>query len=543
MLRRASRVSDRCGTHRPRDRAYDQHRRFFWRTRGRSNSSFATNGKNTGIRPSGFCRQRVWASHRTLFGGDFDFVTPNQFRGGYLVVYYPHLLVLPDYHGRGIGTELMRMLLKRYEGFHQHILVADGRAGLLPQLRLPAGGKDRTDVDLRRSRPLSCSTSRSWKTLILRWFLLAVLIACWNVPGAEVRHYVFFGSDRERVSDAAFLGTKRFQGAQLKYSWRELEPEPDVYDFSAIEHDLRFLTSKGKGLFLQLQDVTFDPTIINVPKYLLNDPRYEGGAAKQYTIPDDDEARAVPEGWVARRWDSAVQERFHRLLAALGRQFDGQIEGINLAETAVSFGESGRLHPKGFSPSSYRDAILTNMLALKRSFPKSVTMQYANFMPGEWLPDDDRGYLRSVYEEAKRSKVGVGGPDLLPFRRGQLAHAYPLIRASTGIIPTGIAVQEGNYASVNPETGKRVSVEDLIGFATEHLKVDYMFWCNEEPFYSRDLIPFLQICFAWLSLNSEVSASGIAVSSAVYLRLNVAWSAVDNTPPSKSNSLDSVQTS
>jgi len=46
----------------------------------------------------------------------------------YLVVYYPHLLVLPDYQGCGIGTELMRRLKARYEGFHQHMLVADGRA-------------------------------------------------------------------------------------------------------------------------------------------------------------------------------------------------------------------------------------------------------------------------------------------------------------------------------------------------------------------------------------------------------------------------------
>ena len=52
----------------------------------------------------------------------------NAISDGYLVVYYSHLLVLPEYQGRGIGTELMRRLIKRYEGFHQHVLVADGRA-------------------------------------------------------------------------------------------------------------------------------------------------------------------------------------------------------------------------------------------------------------------------------------------------------------------------------------------------------------------------------------------------------------------------------
>ena len=52
----------------------------------------------------------------------------NAISDGYLVVYYPHLLVLPEYQGHGIGTEVMRRLMARYAGFHQHMLVADGRA-------------------------------------------------------------------------------------------------------------------------------------------------------------------------------------------------------------------------------------------------------------------------------------------------------------------------------------------------------------------------------------------------------------------------------
>jgi hypothetical protein len=71
-------------------------------------------------------------------------------------------------------------------------------------------------------------------------------------------------------------------------------------------------------------------------------------------------------------------------------------------------------------------------------------------------------------------------------------HSYPLIRASAGIVPTGIAVQDGNYEHVNPKTGKQMSIPELIGFATEHLKLDYIFWCAEEPYFSRKLVPFLQ---------------------------------------------------
>ena len=309
---------------------------------------------------------------------------------------------------------------------------------------------------------------------------------------AAPHHYVFFNRDRQRISDAAFLETKRFEGAQLKYTWRELERAEDSYDFSAIHHDFAFLSSKGKKLFIQLQDASFDPAIVNVPQYLLNDARYNGGADKQYNIREDDEEKAVPEGWVARRWDQAVQGRFHKLLFALGKEFDGKIEGINLAETAVEFGGSGRLFPKGFTPAVYRDAVITNMTALKRAFPKSVTMQYANFMPGEWLPGKDEGYLRSVYERAKDLKVGVGGPDLLPGKPGQMNHCYPLIREAARIVPTGIAVQDGNYQHTNPKTAQSITIPELVEFAKEYLKVDYIFWCTQEPFYSGKLIPFLQ---------------------------------------------------
>jgi len=184
-----------------------------------------------------------------------------------------------------------------------------------------------------------------------------------------------------------------------------------------------------------------------------------------------------------------VQERFHKLLFALGKEFDGKIEGINLAETAVSFGESGRLFPKGFSPGVYHDAVVANMIVLRRAFPNSMVMQYANFMPGEWVPAN---HLRSVYQRAKELRVGVGGPDLLPYKPGQMNHCYPLIKECAGSVPTGIAVQEGNYEHKNPKTGKRVTISELIGFGTEYLKVDYIFWCTQEPYYSKELLPFLQ---------------------------------------------------
>ncbi len=52
----------------------------------------------------------------------------NAVSDGSLVVYYPHLLVLPEFQRRGIGRQLMKRLMNRYRGFHQHILIAEEKA-------------------------------------------------------------------------------------------------------------------------------------------------------------------------------------------------------------------------------------------------------------------------------------------------------------------------------------------------------------------------------------------------------------------------------
>ena len=69
--------------------------------------------------------------------------------------------------------------------------------------------------------------------------------------------------------------------------------------------------------------------------------------------------------------------------------------------------------------------------------------------------------------------------------------ALSLIHDFAAFIPTGIAVQDGNLAEMNPQTGKPVTVSELLDFATGYLRVDYIFWGMEEPYYSRDVLPFL----------------------------------------------------
>lgn len=69
-------------------------------------------------------------SHSFLTAWDKDRLVGlgNALSDGYLVVYYPHLIVHPDYHGKGIGKLILSRFQEKYSDFHQQILVADGNA-------------------------------------------------------------------------------------------------------------------------------------------------------------------------------------------------------------------------------------------------------------------------------------------------------------------------------------------------------------------------------------------------------------------------------
>ena len=308
------------------------------------------------------------------------------------------------------------------------------------------------------------------------------LNAACPVEKDSIQHFVYFAKDRELIKNHPLLTHSMFQGAQIMYSWRDLEPEKGKYDFSILEQDYEYLGKYNKKLFVQLQDVTFNPKYKAVPDYLLT-AEYDGGAVLQYN--DDDS----PGGWVAKRWNKKVRERFALLLKALGQEFDGKLEGINLQETSIGVRDSS------FSQLDYVTGLKENMLTLKKAFPTSTTMIYANFIPGEWLPWDDKGYLRSIYQYGEQIGVGLGGPDLMVTRKAQLNHTLAMMHEAHYTVPLGIAVQDGNYigetGDIDEETKKmpHMNIVPLLhDFAKDFLKINYMFWANQEPYFRTDVL-------------------------------------------------------
>jgi len=52
----------------------------------------------------------------------------NAISDGYLVVYYPHLLIHPNYQGKGIGKMIMGKMQEKYNSFHMQMLTADEKS-------------------------------------------------------------------------------------------------------------------------------------------------------------------------------------------------------------------------------------------------------------------------------------------------------------------------------------------------------------------------------------------------------------------------------
>lgn len=301
-----------------------------------------------------------------------------------------------------------------------------------------------------------------------------------NLPGL----FLFLGGD-EANSHTEQLRNTCVDGAQIIYSWKQLEPKKGIYNFAKIENDLLYLNKIHKKLFIQLQDRSFEPTVFNVPDYIREDAIYHGGVARQYDFPG--EGKPITSGWVARQWDPAVRERFQQLIQKLADQFDGKIYGINLPETAVDVDQNNL--PDGFSFDNYFNAELDNIDKLRKAFHKSIVIQYINFFPGEW--NDDHHYMSRLFSYAMDHQIGLGGPDAVPFRKAQMKNSYPFFHKFKGNLLTGMAIQEPDYTYKNPATGNYYNFADFYQFTQNYLGATLLFWNTKEPFFSNQLVPKL----------------------------------------------------
>lgn len=312
--------------------------------------------------------------------------------------------------------------------------------------------------------------------LIIVFLVAAALLLPIVAVGSEQRNFLFVGQG-ELDRYAHLLQRADIDGVQIVYTWRQLEPQKDRYDFSSIERDLARVTALHKALFVQIQDRFFTKDARDVPDYLLTDSVYGGGLVAQIDNPGEGVPQA--QGWVAQQWNPNVRQRYQQLLSTLANAFDGRVEGVNLPETAADIdpGEHGK---SGFTCDKYFQAELENMLFARKAFARSAVVQYVNFWPCEW--DNDHRYMQRLFEAALQQGVGLGGPDIVPYRKAHMHNAYPFFHRYKGRLGlVAMAVQEPTLTYKNPKTGRPFTKVEFEDFGRNYLGARIIFWSTSSP--------------------------------------------------------------
>ncbi|KAH8817242.1 hypothetical protein F5884DRAFT_246117 [Xylogone sp. PMI_703] len=294
-----------------------------------------------------------------------------------------------------------------------------------------------------------------------------------SCTGSSVANWLYtsdLDSDTETLLDRPDI-----LGVQCLYSWRSLEPQQDQYDFSAIWQDLNTTQSKGKQLWVQIQDRSFYIPNNPVPNYL-HKPIYDNGSVPQL----EDPPSTNQTGWAAAQWNDNVKARYQLLLKELAATFDGLIYGMNFAESSITIDESAN----NFTCDGYFQNTLDNALYARSVFSTSYVVQYINFWPCGY--GGDGGYLADSFAFVSNHSIGIGGPDDIPYKPGQENNSYPYFDMYRDKVPISvIAVQEPDLNETNPDTGKNFTKAEFTNFATEQLGVDIIFWALSSPWLSE----------------------------------------------------------
>src|ERR1017187_9848131 len=275
-------------------------------------------------------------------------------------------------------------------------------------------------------------------------------------------------NEADEIQSIRHLDEPALRGVSKRYYWADLEPSKNDYYLDAIKRDLGFLKGHNQQLVVFITDKTFRAGKNPLPSYLA-----------AYGLPN---ARGV----TAMRWGPVVVGRFVALNRALARAFDDDpnFESVTFQESALMIGpELRREH--GYTPEKYRDALIQMLTESNQAFRRSQVFWYMNHFEG----GDE--YLGDIAKALIGSRVVMGGPDILPYRR-RLKGTYQLYEKFNGRLPLFCSAQDDSYrhdkndsrnvgnAAVTrdlpPPAEGYVPMEQIFLFARDKLHVDYLFW-------------------------------------------------------------------
>lgn len=270
--------------------------------------------------------------------------------------------------------------------------------------------------------------------------------------------------------------TPALRGAQIRYEWADLEIAKGVYDFTAIDARLAELAAIEKRLVIMIQTKSFGLDTALVPDYLKTSA-YEGGMFTYASANKDQEGNNI------KLWNPMVRDRMIALIRALGKRYNSHpyFEGIGLTETAMG-------QPVTALTSAQVDGYYANLLSINKKmrehFPNTMTFQFTNY---------PRPLLESFINGLKEIGTALGGPDTFIEEPGLLHtgtpkgvyNYYPVL---SGIIPMTPSVMPGNYRNTRVDgTGYEPTVSELLAFARDKLKANYIFWHRDVGYYPQVL--------------------------------------------------------
>lgn len=307
--------------------------------------------------------------------------------------------------------------------------------------------------------------------------------------------------------------TPALRGVVVRYTWGEIETAKGLYDFTSIDKLLSALKAKDKRLVILLEKKATAPSLDRVqqiqktlvPAYA-RETMYEGGIYGLTTA-----FSKTVDGYGVKLWNSNIHERLRLLIQALGARYNDHthFEGIGLTESIM-----GR--PVATFTSAQTDQYYKNQLEinvrLRNNFPNTMVFQYLNF---------PRSILQSYIDTFKANGIALGNPDvfiedetlLYPGRKNSPRGVYTYYPENSEIMPLVVQIEKPNFENTKFDgTGYTPTIPELLNFARDYLKVNYLFW-TRLPQYNSEVLSILN----WKSQNSVPSGGLNSVCPNAYL--------------------------
>ena len=196
-------------------------------------------------------------------------------------------------------------------------------------------------------------------------------------------------------------------GVVWRRTWREVEVQPGVYDFSSFDGVLEAIAGSHNPkcqlwLFVEFKSFSNSPILNPCPRHLQaahSGRNASGGGASTCFM-----------------WEPEVTHAYIQMMQAAAARYDAnpRVEGLILQESALGFNGvySQDVDDGGtYTATAWRDALIEIVGACGEAFPHSRCMAFMNFIRGgqQYLYDVSRALA-----EVSDNRGCFSGPDVLP---------------------------------------------------------------------------------------------------------------------------------